>query len=76
MLALLGMSAMALNRKGNGHPKSFTYVFIGSVLFVLSDSMIAINKFFHPIQNEGILIMSTYIAAQFLIMRGILKQFE
>lgn len=76
MLALLGMSAMALNRKGNSRPQSFYYVFLGSVLFVLSDSMIAINKFLTAIPNEGILIMTTYIAAQFLIMQGILKEFE
>jgi len=76
MLALLGMSSMALNRFGNGHTISFSLVFAGSVLFVLSDSMIAINKFLVVLPYEGILIMTTYIAAQYLIMRGILKQYE
>jgi len=76
MLALLGMSLMALNRFGNGHPVSFILVFVGSILFVLSDSMIAINKFLMVLPYEGILIMTTYIAAQYLIMRGILKQYE
>lgn len=76
MLALLGMSSMALNRLGNGHPLSFSFVFAGSVLFVLSDSMIAINKFLVVLPYEGILIMTTYIAAQYLIMLGILKQYE
>lgn len=76
MVALLGMSVMALNRFGNGHPISFSYVFIGSILFVLSDTMIAINKFLTPIPYEGMLIMTTYIGAQYLIMQGILKQYE
>jgi uncharacterized membrane protein YhhN len=76
MVALLGMSSMALNRFGNGHPISFSYVFIGSILFVLSDSMIAINKFLVPIPYEGIFIMTTYISAQYLIMKGLLKQYE
>lgn len=76
MLALLGMSTMALNRYGNGHPVSFTYVFIGSLLFVVSDTMIALNKFLIAIPYEGVLIMVTYISAQYLIMRGLLKQYE
>jgi uncharacterized membrane protein YhhN len=76
MIALLGMSAMALNRFGNGHPISFSFVFAGSILFVLSDSMIAINKFLTPIPYEGILIMSTYIGAQYFIMKGLIKQYE
>ena len=76
MTALLSMSSMALNRFGNGHPISFSYVFIGSLLFVLSDTMIAINKFLIPIPYEGIFIMTSYISAQYLIMRGILKQYE
>lgn len=76
MLAILFMSAMALNRYGNGHPLSFSLVFVGSLFFVASDSMIAINRFLMPIPFEGLLIMSTYIVAQFLIMKGILKQYE
>ncbi|MBN2891420.1 MAG: lysoplasmalogenase [Bacteroidales bacterium] len=76
MVALLGMSVMALSRFGNGHPVSFTLVFSGSVLFVLSDTMIAINKFLAPVPFEGVLIMATYIGAQYLIMTGLLKQYE
>lgn len=76
MLAILGMSSMALNRFGNGHPRSFTFVFIGSLLFVISDSMIAINRFVVSIPYEGLLIMSTYIGAQYFIMRGLLLQYE
>jgi uncharacterized membrane protein YhhN len=76
VLAILSMSSMALNRLENGHPKSFTLVFAGSLFFVASDSMIAINRFLVPIPYEGLLIMSTYIGAQYLIMRGILMQYE
>lgn len=76
ILAILSMSSMALNRFGNGHPLSFTFVFIGSLLFVLSDSLIAVNRFLTPIPYEGIFVMSTYISAQYLIMKGLLKQYE
>jgi uncharacterized membrane protein YhhN len=76
LVALLGMSVMALNRFGNGHPVSFSLVFTGSLLFIVSDSLIALNKFVVAIPYEGILIMATYIGAQYLIMRGLLIQYE
>lgn len=76
MLALLSMSAMALNRFKVVNPASFSFVFFGSVLFVISDSIIALNKFLIPIPNDGLFVMSTYMTAQFLIMMGVLKQFE
>lgn len=76
IIAILGMSSMALNRYGNANPISFSLVFAGSLLFVISDSLIAINRFLVSIPYEGLFIMSTYIAAQYLIMMGILKQYK
>jgi uncharacterized membrane protein YhhN len=76
MLAIMGMSAMALNRFRAVNQLSFYLVFAGSVLFVISDTLIALDKFLTPIPNDRIFVMSTYMAAQFLIMKGILKQFE
>lgn len=74
--AILGMSAMALNRFKTVSLKSFYFVFSGSVLFLISDTLIALDKFLTPIPNDRIFVMSTYIAAQFLIMKGLLKQFN
>ncbi len=76
MVALLVMSAMALTRYKTVSKASFNFVFYGSVLFVISDTLIALDKFLTPIPNDRLLVMSTYMAAQFLIMKGILKQFE
>lgn len=76
VVAILTMSATALNRYGNGHPVSFSLVFAGSLLFVVSDSLIAINRFLVAIPYEGLLVMPTYIGAQYLIMRGLLFQYE
>jgi len=76
IVAILTMSATALNRFGNGHPMSFSLVFAGSLFFVVSDSMIAINRFLVAIPYEGLLVMTTYIGAQYLIMRGLLMQYE
>jgi len=76
MLALLGMSTMALNRFKTVSSQSFFFVLYGSILFVISDTLIALDKFLMPIPNDRLFVMSTYMAAQFLIMKGILKQFE
>jgi uncharacterized membrane protein YhhN len=48
-------------------------VLIGAVLFIASDSILAFNKFYQPIQNASFLIMITYLAAQYGIVWGILN---
>ena len=73
-LSLMAMSMMALNRRGRVNPPSFRYVFAGSILFLLSDSMIAINKFSMEFSLAGFWIMITYISAQYLIMRGLVYE--
>lgn len=42
----------------------------GALFFVLSDSLIAINKFYQPLNEARILIMVTYGIAQLLIVLG------
>jgi uncharacterized membrane protein YhhN len=73
-LSLIGMSMMALNRKGRVSHASFLPVFVGSVLFVISDTMIALDKFLTGIPLAGFWIMITYISAQYLIMRGLILE--
>jgi uncharacterized membrane protein YhhN len=73
-LSLMLMSMMALNRGGRVGADSFKLVFAGSLLFLLSDSMIAFNKFHSEIPLAGFLIMLSYIAAQYLIMRGLILE--
>lgn len=73
-LSLMLMSMLALNRSGRVGAMSFKLVFFGSILFLLSDSMIAFNKFHSEIPLAGFLIMFTYIAAQYLIMRGLILE--
>jgi len=73
-LSLILMSMMALNRSGRVGSMSFKLVFFGSILFLISDSMIAFNKFHSEIPLAGFLIMITYIAAQYLIMRGLILE--
>jgi uncharacterized membrane protein YhhN len=46
-------------------------LFFGALLFLLSDSLIAENKFNSPVPNARIIIMVTYIGGQFLIVKGV-----
>ena len=75
-LSLIGMSMMALNRKGRVGRRSFLLVFTGSILFLISDSMIALDKFYAEFWLAGFWIMLTYIGAQYLIMRGLILEEE
>lgn len=45
----------------------------GAILFVVSDSILAINKFYQPFQLAGVLIMFSYGAAQFFIVEGAIR---
>ncbi len=49
------------------------YILLGAIIFVSSDSIMAFDKFYEPIKFSSLLIMSTYITAQYLIVVGILK---
>lgn len=71
---ILTMLASALNRYGKVNGVSYMLVSIGAFLFVASDSMIAINRFIEKFDFARILIMATYITAQYLIAIGCLKQ--
>ncbi len=55
-------------------PSSYTFVLLGAILFILSDSIIAINKFSYSIPSADFLIMSTYIIGQYLVVEGLLKR--
>ncbi len=50
--------------------------FIGAVLFMISDSYLAFNKFYAPLPLSGVVVMSTYIAAQWCIAKGVSSYFH
>lgn len=66
------MSIVALNRKGLVSNKSFLYVFIGSLFFIISDSCIAFSAFKQKFYLSNVLIMLTYVTSQYLIVKGCL----
>lgn len=73
-ISIAFMAWMAWLRKGFVSTKSFAYVFLGAVLFMISDSLIALDRFLLPIPFNTIWVMGTYSAAQYLIVMGILKK--
>jgi uncharacterized membrane protein YhhN len=54
--------------------KAARYYLAGAAAFVISDSLLAINKFYQPFAFAGVLIMLTYCAAQYFIVRGFISQ--
>ena len=72
-LVLIIMVLNSVFRYGRTSTVSFGLVFLGSILFMFSDSVLAINKFLKPVPVAGFWIMSTYVLAQFLIIHGLLK---
>ncbi len=73
---ILTMLYLAIMRKSHAISTSFNFVVIGALLFVISDSLIAFNKFNTSIPFARIWIMSTYILAQGLIIKGIKTSFD
>ena len=73
---IVGMNIAALNRYKKVNDQSFWLIALGAILFLISDSIIAINKFDHWIDNARVYIMFTYILAQYLIVQGTLKRIE
>jgi uncharacterized membrane protein YhhN len=46
------------------------WMMMGALLFVISDSVLAVNKFYQPFKGADIMIMLTYGLAQFFIVKG------
>lgn len=48
------------------------WLFLGALTFILSDSILALNKFYESSEILGISIMITYIVAQYLICKSVI----
>ena len=68
------MAIMSVNRKGRVSSLSYNLIFVGAILFLISDSVLAFNKFVYPFEGAGLVIMSTYMIAQFLITIGAVER--
>jgi len=70
VIIIMGLSSLFRQAAGA------SYILVGTMLFITSDSMIAINKFYNPIDGARFWIMLTYILAQYLIVAGMIKYFS
>lgn len=67
------MFMLALHMSFIKNKKAGYSMLLGALLFILSDSLLAINKFYQPFELAGILVMLTYGLAQLLIVQGVIE---
>ena len=67
VIVAMSVSAMFVERKG------WWMLVVGVLLFVLSDSVIAWNRFVAHIPYAGMIIMTTYYAAQVLLWSSLVR---
>lgn len=65
---MLAMHMLFIKNKAAGQ-----WMMTGASLFVISDSVLAINKFYQPFEMAGVLIMITYGLAQLFIVHGAIR---
>lgn len=78
MLVIITMAFMAMERSGKVLKSSAEYVWFGAFLFMVSDSLLAIDMFVKivNIPYAPVFVMATYIAAQTLIVYGMMIQIK
>jgi uncharacterized membrane protein YhhN len=67
-MLMLAMHMLFINEKKPGR-----WMFTGALLFVISDSVLAVNKFYQPFALAPVLIMITYGLAQLFITQGAIE---
>jgi len=67
VLLLMGITTL-LSQKSN------TWLIIGGISFIISDSLIGLNKFYLEIPYASFWIMATYYLAQFSLVKGMFEQ--
>jgi uncharacterized membrane protein YhhN len=65
---MLAMHMLFIKNKTTG-----LWMMAGAFLFVVSDSLLAINKFFQPFEMAGFFVISTYGLAQLFITEGAIR---
>lgn len=65
---MLAMHMLFIKNKNAG-----LWMMAGALLFVISDSVLAINKFYQPFEMAGIVVMLTYGLAQLFITEGAIR---
>lgn len=71
MSTIMVMSFISLLMMLQSFTINTVLIFLGSIIFIISDSVLAFDTFKEKYAYSGVIIMSTYITAQFLIIVGI-----
>lgn len=71
-IAICTMVTSAIIRKK--HLPGYNILVLGVILFLISDAVLAFAKFGSPFNGQKYLIMGTYMAAQYLIVRSVLER--
>lgn len=74
MFILIMLLLVALLRRSYVSKTSYLWVLAGAMLFMLSDSLLAVNAFKTPVPFAGIAIMVTYAMAQWFLVHGAIEQ--
>lgn len=74
MFVISVMAILAAYRYKRVNLLSFRMILFGAIFFVISDASLAYNKFVEPYSFAGVLIMSTYMIAQYLITMGAIER--
>ena len=67
------MVMLAMHTMLGKNKRAALWMTMGAILFVVSDSLLAFNKFFAAFNNAGLIIMLTYGLAQLFITEGAVK---
>lgn len=67
LLVILLMGWQAYGQWQSGEPNRAGLALLGAILFIISDSLLAFDRFRQPFKAARLLVMSTYYAAQLLI---------
>ena len=73
--AIICTMGITASRRRDPNTISYWMMLVGALLFILSDSILAINKFYTNYHLSGVSIMLTYILAQYAIVKGLVYYF-
>lgn len=71
MAVILAMGWQAVNRWAEGEMEGRLLAMIGALLFVFSDSVLALDRFRQPFRLARLLVLGTYFPAQWFIAMSI-----
>ena len=73
VIVIVSMFFHALRRRSRTTRESFLLMVFGALSFLISDSLLALNRYYEKFPHAGAAVMITYLLAQYLLVSGALK---